>query len=253
MESLYSKIKIVHVPSEKEPFVVIDKPRGLASAPLAPGDASALTWVAEKFPETKNVCGKKAIEYGLVHRIDTETRGLLLVALTQEFYDRLIEEQTNGRFVKHYMAVCNFLGGQNMDDGFPTVSLEGQNFLNSIKNDSNSGEFSLEITSRFRPFGLKNKEVRPVNEFSGRAAEKKAGAKTYRTMVKVAKESDGYKAECRITEGYRHQVRCHLAWLGLPIKGDPVYGLSSKDGTSRAPFMFTASGLEFLGFDFSIC
>jgi 23S rRNA-/tRNA-specific pseudouridylate synthase len=32
---------------------------------------------------------------------------------------------------------------------------------------------------------------------------------------------------CRITEGFRHQVRCHLAWVGLPVVGDETYGVSS--------------------------
>lgn len=100
MNPLYGKIRIVHLPSYEEPFVILDKPRGLPSAPLFEGDISALTFAIGKFPEISKVKGRKEIEYGLVHRIDTETKGLLLICTEQSFYDKVMSEQTNGRFFK---------------------------------------------------------------------------------------------------------------------------------------------------------
>lgn len=246
MNSLYEKIHIIHFPSESEPFVVLDKPRGLPSAPLAQGDRCVVTFALEKFPEIKSVAGKKPIEYGLVHRIDTETRGLLLIATSQEFYDRINQEQINGRFIKGYEADCDLLA---CNEGFPASGGFYENVLNGIKKMTNESSLNVELCSKFRPYGLKNKEVRPVTEFSGKAAEKKASPKEYRTKIKLTKSDGGIHASCSLTEGYRHQVRCHLAWIGLPIKGDPLYNdVKDPDGE----FKFTATSLEFLGFRFSL-
>ena len=46
---------------------------------------------------------------------------------------------------------------------------------------------------------------------------------------------------CKISAGYRHQVRCHLAWLGLPVIGDKLYNRNMK----KSSLMFSAVGLEF--------
>lgn len=246
MNPLYEKINILHLPSQKESFVILDKPRGLPSAPLFEGDECALSFALERFPGISSVKGRKEIEYGLVHRIDTETRGLLLIATEQSFYDSLIQEQTNGRFYKTYEAICDF---SVPGEGFPRLDGKLEEVMNCIQNSTNESSFSAVIRSKFRPYGLKNSQVRPVNENAGKAALKKAGVKEYETEIHLTKCSDGVIARCRIKEGYRHQVRCHLAWLGLPIKGDPLYNPSAAEGQA---FSFDATGLEFSGYSFSL-
>ncbi len=249
MTELYDKIKVIHSPTESEPFAILDKPRGLPSAPLKEGDQSALTWALQNFPEIKNVAGKKTVEYGLVHRIDTETRGLLLIACSQAFYDEIITEQTNGRFIKSYVAECREIKEESLPEGFTNVSCDIKNLLGGIKNHT-AGRITLALTSRFRPFGLKNREVRPVSESSGKAALKKASEKKYSTKIFLERTEDGtVKATCTIAEGYRHQVRCHLAWIGFPVKNDGLYDPHASDGEE---FSFTAVSLEFLGMKFSL-
>lgn len=55
-------------------------------------------------------------------------------------------------------------------------------------------------------------------------------------------ERETLTVKATITKGYRHQVRCHLAWCGLPIVADPLYHPLEK----TAPQMqFFATGLEF--------
>ena len=105
-------IRIIHVPSDDEPFAVIDKPRFLPSAPLYEGDDSAFTRAAAVYPFLLGVNGKKPCEHGLLHRIDTLTSGLLLVASTQAAYESLSTAQDSGLFVKTYRAVCRQLKGQ---------------------------------------------------------------------------------------------------------------------------------------------
>lgn len=253
MNQLFNKIKILHSPTKNEPYLIIDKPRGLPSAPLFLDDECALTFAIQNFPEIKNVKGKKSIEAGLVHRIDTETRGLLLIATNQEFYDKICLEQTNGRFYKTYSAYCDGeIKGKSIKtiiEGFPKLDPSLENKINSLKKLTNESSLVLTISSTFRPYGQKNKEVRPVNEFSGKAAVKKSGKKVYITEIILKKEMNGFLAQCKIKEGYRHQVRCHLAWIGLPIKGDILYNRYSKKSDN---FLFYATGLEFCGKSYNL-
>ena len=236
-------ITIVHLPTAVEPFVVLSKPSGLPSAPLAANDASALTECGRLFPEVLNVCGKKQVEGGLLHRIDTATAGLLLVAQSQQFYDHIIAAQERGLFIKGYRAECDIDDGNAAAlGGFPPLAEQVQAAASTLS--------GLELSSYFRPFGKGKKEVRPVLQSSNAAALKKLGSKKmYSTKIVAARflEGGSVRAECKIAQGYRHQVRCHLAWLGLPVRGDRLYNRACRT-EGAAPcgqMLFSAVSLEF--------
>ncbi len=172
-------IKILHEPKDDEPFVVLHKRAGLPSAPLSAFDhESAFSQCARLFPKVKSVKGKKEIEGGLLHRIDTATGGLLLIASSQEFYDHISAAQEKGLFVKVYSAVCSLDidNGKKMG-GFPELPQEAPfSFLES-DGDFFSKPFSFEAASYFRHYGKGKKEVRPVLASSSAAAVKKVGEK----------------------------------------------------------------------------
>lgn len=241
-----NKIKIISAPDFENPYAVIYKPKNLPSAPLEQSDKeNALDQALELFPELAGVHGKKEIEHGLLHRLDTPTDGLILIAATQSFYDFMQEEQAEGRFIKYYSAVCvKNKENPSLLDNFPPFDFE---------------EGSL-IESFFRSFGKGAKEVRPVTQKSGMAALKKVGKQTlYRTeIVSVTPAEDYidgnavYNVTCRISQGFRHQVRCHLAWAGLPIINDPVYNAAFRNHLSgdahsddEHPLQFSATRIEF--------
>ncbi|MDY2840543.1 MAG: RNA pseudouridine synthase [Treponema sp.] len=243
------KIKIIKNPTPEYPFVIINKPKGLASAPLNAHDKeNALYQAAEIFPQIYNVHGKKEIEYGLVHRIDTVTDGLLLIATTQDSYDKLIKLQEEGKFIKYYTATCKInKNNGNQLTGFPLFE---QNYTLKI------GE-KIKVSSYFRSFGKGHKEVRPVTEKSNPAALKKLGKLTlYETEITIQEiNEDSVKVECKISKGYRHQVRCHLAWIGLPIDGDPLYNfnfINSEKSDGQKKIAFTATKLEIPGTRFEL-
>lgn len=251
------EIKVIHEPSAAEPFVVLSKPAGLASAPLKSLDEdSAFSQCARLFPAAKSVCGKKAVEGGLLHRIDTATSGLLLVASSQEFYDHIIAAQDARRFVKGYRAECD-VNANNAQalGGFPLPPpssscddfMQDQKVVENFLQDQNLAALcGLEISSYFRPFGKGGKEVRPVLQDSNVAALKKIGSKKIYSTKIVAADFLGEgaaKLECKIAQGYRHQVRCHLAWLGFPVRGDALY--NAVGGPSGGPMRFEAVSLEF--------
>ena len=81
---MINQIKILTEPSIQNPYVIVYKPKGIPSAPLSLDDKNNVySQVAQKFPELDIVIGKKQIEHGLIHRLDTVTGGLLLIAATQ--------------------------------------------------------------------------------------------------------------------------------------------------------------------------
>ncbi len=227
-------IEIIHSPTQEKPFLVIYKPKGLPSAPLTAEDTeNALAQAAAIYPEIKSVCGKKPIEYGLLHRLDTATDGLMVIAASQECYDFLMTEQREGRFIKTYSALCNIIpDNAGLLGGFPPLRA--------------APATKQTISSYFRPYGEGRKEVRPVTEDSGKAALSKLGKKKlYTTKIEISKFSDNQAdVTCEITEGYRHQVRCHLAWAGYPVIGDALYN-SSEDKKKAEKLMFSATKISF--------
>ena len=221
---------IIHLPTEKEPFIIVNKPKGLPSAPLKKGDRSALTLVSREFPECLEIKGKKEVEGGLVHRIDTDTDGLLLIAVTQDFYDFIQDAQDKGLFVKTYSATCTRLLNHD-DDSYPPCPLG---------NMETGTEYS--ISSYFRHYGPSRKSVRPVTDHSPPIALKKAGKTLYTTKITIKdQDTEEIHIECRISQGFRHQVRSHLAWLGFPVIGDKLYNPEKSDKEMQ----FTATGLRF--------
>lgn len=248
------KIKIIFEPDKNKPFLVIYKPKNLPSAPLNKNDINnALSQAIQIFPEIQNVTGKKQIEYGLLHRLDTATDGLLLICTTQECYDFLTEQQKLGKFVKYYTAKCDILpeNAKNLG-GFPKNGF--------VKNFDIQKSYRIE--SFFRSFSKGNKEVRPVTSESPLSAQKKVGTrKNYITNVTILEKKENLcRVECKISQGFRHQVRCHLGWIGLPIQNDKLYNFKTKlmcenskqhDKTKKNhlqhedDLLFTATKIEF--------
>lgn len=229
-----NKIEFLNTPSKENPFLVISKPSGLPTAPLSPKDTNnALYLAAQTFPEILSVNGKKEIEHGLIHRIDTVTEGLILIATTQNAYENFINQQKNNNFTKFYTAICQ--KNQNKKEGFPDFPQQNIFYQNEFK-----------IQSYFRYFGQGRKEVRPVPiENLNKTQQKKVeGTSIYTTNVKIiSQQNDTVKVECNITKGFKHQVRCHLAWANLPIKNDPTY---NKNANPSEQIAFYASKLQFL-------
>lgn len=229
-------------------FVVAEKAHKLATAPLSENETqTALNYVLELFPEGKKVCGIKPIEYGLIHRLDTATHGLFLVALNQYSFDNLWKQQKNGFFEKKYTAYCT----NQLNDSFPVCNYQ-------LKKN-------LKIESYFRYYGPKNSEVRPVSldGTSGKAAGKKAQNNIYETLISdfsvnsfalkdFYKDLSIYKIDCLLKRGFKHQIRSHLAWLGFPIIGDSLYcpiakkHLAEKDSIFNMNLELHATSLSFI-------
>ncbi len=227
-------------------YAVFYKPQGLPSAPLTESDTSnALFEAAKMYPSVMNVKSYfKNIEKGLLHRLDTNTAGLILLAGTQKSYNALIEQQQNNMFQKSYTAYVKYsqCTEENMKrKGFPACPFSDKTP-------------PVTITSLFRKYGHGGREVRPVIESSMSYYSKmKSIQQEYTTelenlcTVSVQGGQKIFKARCRINRGFRHQVRCHLAWIGLPVIGDKQYGIPDDvSASSGISMFFFADALDFI-------
>jgi 23S rRNA pseudouridine1911/1915/1917 synthase len=153
----------------------------------------------------------------------------VFAALTQDAMDAMLSQQAGGLFVKEYEAIVS--GERHELPGFPPPPP-----LFSRGNFFDSG---LIVESGFRCYGPGRKSVRPV--YSGRIYKTEV-LDTELAEQAAAPSSDLLRrVSLRITRGFRHQIRCHLAWLGFPILGDSLYG----GAANSAPLALRAVRLAF--------
>ncbi|MDR0495629.1 MAG: RNA pseudouridine synthase [Treponema sp.] len=218
-----------YIVDETDNFAVAFKPPRMHSVPLRKGGGDTmLDWYAALFPPIMEISGRRAGEGGLLHRLDYETQGLMLFAKNQKSLDHLLAAQEEGNFIKEYAAICHKNVPANASYPAPNSPFSFTGFV---------------IESYFRPFGPGRKQVRPAldNRGKGRsAAQDRNGC--YRTEIASVAENDYCHFALRLRRGFRHQIRCHLAWIGCPILNDPLYG---EQPASDDYMALRASGLIF--------
>ena len=222
--------RVVHADRE---FLVVCKPHGMASAALRAGETGTLVaWVSEHYPEVASVRGRKAVEGGLLHRLDTATAGLLVFARSQAAWSAAHDAAEQGGFRKRYRAHCT-PAQRTARDAWP--------FLGA----GPALAAGTDIVSAFRAWGPGRRRVAPLEQGEpcyrtrvlGISAPDAPGpaqpgaAQTATTEADIAYPDTVYplEIEVELARGFRHQVRAHLAWCGYPITGDSLY-----DGTPVA-------------------
>ena len=148
--------------------------------------------------------------------------------------------QLENKIEKEYTAVCS---KQMPDSSFPV-------FENELTQKLLTGE-AVSVKSYFRSFSKNGSQVRPVSlikENNSESALKKSGNKVYETIIQINQDEENYTASCKITNGFRHQVRCHLAWSGFPVKGDALY---ERILTEESKMYFEASAISFIDWESS--
>jgi 23S rRNA pseudouridine1911/1915/1917 synthase len=272
---------------ETDTYAVVYKPPLMFSAPLAAGPAGTLLgWFAGRCPSVLEAGGAHNREGGLLHRLDFQTEGLVLFAKTREAFISLRAQQAAGTFVKEYSALTctpppdpagNFPWAPVGLPGFPPPPLTGT--------DLSLLSLPASIESFFRPWGPGRKAVRPAQSPNRSSAfGKKRGIAgdrggPYRTELLAAAPLRQEKLmsiniirepgcpgprelprvlTLRIYRGFRHQIRCHLAWIGEPILNDVLYGgkrcpadrpVPGRDGAAgpdeKRPIALRARGFSF--------
>ena len=196
---------IVH---EDDDLIVIDKPAGLVVHP-APGarEGTLVNALLHHCGASLSGVGGEA-RPGIVHRIDKETSGLLVAAKNDFAHQGLAAQFAAHTLERRYLALT--WGAPDPSDprvsGLPGVAWEPGAVLR--------------IATRIGRSAADRKKMAVVQE-GGRSAVTRA-----RVLEKLGPSPHFPAAlvECRLETGRTHQIRVHLAHVGHPLIGDPVYG-----------------------------
>ncbi len=187
------KLKIIY---EDENVLVIDKPPGIVVFPEGKAkEKTLINYLVEQFPKLKNT-GKPS-RYGIVHRLDKDTSGILLVAKNNKTLKLLQNQFEERKVIKKYLALA----------------------IGEIK--ENQGK--IETLIGRSPQDRRKQKVYLESEPDSKG---KREAKTY---YKITERFKNYTLlEVEPKTGRKHQIRCHLNWLHHPIAGDKLYGFKNQ-------------------------
>jgi 23S rRNA pseudouridine1911/1915/1917 synthase len=184
---------------ETEQVAVLDKPAGQPTAPIRPGEIGTLVNALlgrypELIPGPEAYIGHSPREPGIIHRLDTETSGAVVVARTASVFDTLRAALKEGRLEKDYLLICAAQG--LADQGTIEFPL------------ANHPKDQRRVYACIHPRDVMRYEPRPA-----------------RTEYRVISRSGTWAlVQARAGKALRHQLRAHFAAIEHPLAGDELYG-----------------------------
>lgn len=176
---------------EDDDLIVVNKPKGMVVHP-APGNYSGTLVNALLYHCKNSLSGINGeLRPGIVHRIDKNTSGLLIVAKNDNSHQLLAQQIKEHSFTREYMAVvCGRLDSDGtVDAPIGRHHIDRKRMTVTDKNSKNA------VTHYF-----------------------------------VKKQYNGYThIICRLETGRTHQIRVHMSYIGHPVAGDDVYGGLRQD------------------------
>ncbi|HJX66072.1 MAG TPA: RluA family pseudouridine synthase [Polyangia bacterium] len=225
--------RVVPVPAAEIPLVVlfsdddlvvVDKPAGLPSHPLRAGEGpSAAGALVARFPECA-VASPDPREGGLVQRLDRGTTGVLVAARRRAVWPSLRDALAAPDCEKTYLA--------EVVGRFPDLGAGEKDFVSP---GARPGTLSVAV---------------PIGRIGRRGARVKLGGgrqplPAITELALVEQRSTSALIEARLCKGRTHQVRAHLAYLGIPVLGDTTYGDTSSDAEPPALLHLHAAAIVF--------
>lgn len=173
---------------ENDDILIIDKPAGLVVHP-APGykGPTLAAGLLHKYKDIK-VIGEDEIRPGIVHRLDKDTSGVMLVAKTQKMFEHLKDAFQTRKIKKQYLALL-------------------------VGNLPNKHGFINDPIGKHQTDFRKMTTLRPKDP------------KEAMTEYTIVEQVDGYTlVRVNLHTGRTHQIRVHFSSIGYPIAGDQLYG-----------------------------
>ncbi len=195
---------------EDDDLIVIDKPAGMVVHP-APGSPRGTLVNALLHHCAGSLSGVGGMARpGIVHRIDKDTSGLLVVAKSDRAHQGLAAQFEAHSVNRRYLAICHGV----LDPADPRLrGAPGAVF---------EPGGVLRITTRLARHAT-DRQRQAVYFDKGRHAVTRA-----RMLESFGQPPAAMLAECRLETGRTHQIRVHMAHVGLGLIGDPVYGGARK-------------------------
>ncbi|GGE73522.1 RluA family pseudouridine synthase [Paenalcaligenes hominis] len=198
----------LHIVAQSPHWVVINKPAGLVTHPGAGNwTGTLLNGLLHHFPQLTHVA-----RAGIVHRLDKDTSGLMVVALTEQAQTHLVRQLQERSVLREYIALCHgFLYG--------------------------SGTIDLAV----------GRDARVPVRMATQNAIAPRHAKTHYEVLNQGLFDRGIAVsyvQCRLETGRTHQIRVHLSSQNHPLLGDEIYGGKPLAGAARQ--MLHARALQFI-------
>ncbi len=170
---------------EDEDVLVVNKPRGMVVHP-APGHTTG-TLVNGLMAHCKDLSGINGVmRPGIVHRIDKDTSGLLMVAKNDKAHSHLVNQLVAKSVTRKYSAIVH-------------------------------GEIPHEVGTIDAPIGRDTKDRQRMT-----VVDNGKNAVTHFSVIE--RLTDFSLIECVLETGRTHQIRVHMKYIGYPLVGDPKYG-----------------------------
>ncbi|HWH79558.1 MAG TPA: RluA family pseudouridine synthase [Candidatus Binatus sp.] len=198
---------------EDSSILVLDKPAGMATHGFSARHSATLAnYIAARWPDLLNV-GKSRWEPGILHRLDIETSGLILVAKNQTAFDRLRVQFQQRQVRKTYWALV-----------WGAADIQG----------------TIDL-----PLEHDRQDRRRMRVAQTTRGSKHGRTWSAQTIYRKLAEAKGLSLlEIEMATGVTHQIRVHLAAVGHPIVGDGIYRGSSTEKFGLQRHFLHAKALE---------
>lgn len=179
----------LNIKYEDEDLLVISKDQNMVVHPGAGNSNNTLVnALIYRYPQIVNVGDEE--RPGIVHRLDKDTSGLMMVAKTQRAYESLVNQFKDSLVEKKYLAIVE-------------GKIESEIYIDEPIGRDQRNRIKFTVTN------INSKEAR--------------------TLLKPIKIFDNYTlVDIKLETGRTHQIRVHMRYIGHPILGDLIYGNKNK-------------------------